>query len=126
MNLTTGVTYERTFEGTTGVWVRTDNFGCNTESELASLLGVWNTYSGAFYLRGADDSWYTQDLNTIVDGLHMCSPSQPNAPANNLTGLTMQLSRNSYKFQLYFATTEAIYYRIYTNAWQTWKSVSLT
>ena len=40
MNLTTGVTYERTFEGTTGVWVRTDNFGCSTLAELKAALAA--------------------------------------------------------------------------------------
>lgn len=62
------------------------------------------------------------------NGLYVVNESTQNRPPeSNYRAILLVLSRNGYHYQEYIeVTTGKRYYRYYTSAWSSWKSIMLT
>ena len=109
-----GSSYIRTCIDRTGYtwssWIRVDNFGCSTESELASLLG-----EGVFSTTSAD-TIFTPGLyrQTTTAGL----------PLND-AGYLLVLSLGSFRKQFFSSDNKInLYERVYKDdEWTLWKEL---
>lgn len=91
------------------------------------FLGVPDTYTGGAGCNTvgySSASWWTEDLNSVRDGLHMYDMGAPNQPVAD-AGLLIQLSRLSVKFQFYLTFSTSFYFRYSMNGtnWSAWRTV---